>query len=161
MAGSTTKKAIIRRYEKEPLSGYINSVSFLQPAGVELLSAAGNIATVPYLDIKSIAFVRDFDQSGPPERLVFQNRPKMEGLWVRLRFRDGDLMEGVIPNNLLLLEHYGFTVVPPDAYSNQQRVFVPRASLQAVEVLGVVGSPLKRQKAKPAPGKEQIGLFEE
>jgi hypothetical protein len=160
LAGSTTKKAIIRRYEKEPLSGYLNPVSFQQPTGVELLSAEGNIATVPYLDIKSISFVRDFDRTAPPERQVFQNRPKMEGLWVRLRFRDGDLMEGVIPNNLLLLEHYGVTVVPPDSYSNQQRVFVPRTSLEAMEVLGVVGSPLKKVKAKPA-GKEQIGLFEE
>lgn len=161
MAGSTTKKAIIRRYEKEALWGYLNPVSFLQPAGVELLSAEGNVATIPYIDIKSIAFVRDFEPAAQPERQRFQNRPKMEGLWVRLRFRDGDLMEGVIPNNLLALERYGFTVVPPDAYSNQQRVFVPRASLEMVEVLGVVGSPLKKAKAKPAAGKEQIGLFDD
>ena len=76
-----------------------------------------------------------------------------------LQFRDGDMLEGVMPNNLLQVEHYGFTVVPPDSFGNQQRIFVPRASLQSVEVLGVVGSPLKR-KAKPA-GKDQIGLFEE
>jgi hypothetical protein len=161
LAGSTTKKAIIRRYDREPLSGYLNSISFLQPAGIELLSAEGNVATVPYGEIKSIAFVRDFDQTAPPERQVFQNRPKMEGLWVRLRFRDGDVMEGVLPNNLLLIEHYGITVVPPDSYSNQQRVFVPRVALEAVEVLGVVGSPLKKGKARPAAGKGQIGLFED
>jgi hypothetical protein len=83
----------------------------------------------------------------------------MEGLWVRLQFRDGDLMEGVMPNNLLQIEQYGFTVAPPDSFSNQQRVFVPRTSLRAVEVLGVVGSPLKR-KAK-AGAKEQGELFGE
>ncbi len=49
------------------------------------------------------------------------------------------------------MEHYGFTVIPPDPYGNQQRVFVPRAALQSVEVLGVVGSPLKTQgQAVPA-----------
>lgn len=160
MAGSTTKKAILRRYEKEPLTGYINPVSFQQPAGVEWLSAEGHAATIPYSDIKWIAFVREFASSGEPERPLFQTRPKMEGLWVRLRFRDGDVMEGVMPNNLLQLEYYGFTVVPPDSFSHRQRVFVPRTSLQGIEVLGVVGSPLKRRKAKPA-GKEQIGLFEE
>ncbi len=159
MSSSTTKKAILRRYDKEPLAGYLNPVGFLQPAGVELLSAEGRISTVPYLDIKSIAFVRDFTHPAAAERQVFQTRPKMEGLWVRLRFRDGDILEGVMPNNLLQIEAYGFSVVPPDSFSNQQRVFVPRVSLQAVEVLGVVGSPLKR-KAKPA-GKDQIGLFEE
>ena len=44
-----------------------------------------------------------------------------------------------------------------DSVSNQQRVFVPRASLRSVEVLGVVGSPLKRKKAT---AKEQGELFE-
>jgi hypothetical protein len=159
VSSSTTKKAILRRYDKEPLAGYLNPVSFLQPTGVELLSAEGRISTIPYLDIKSIAFVRDFAQTAASERQVFQTRPKMEGLWVRLRFRDGDVLEGVMPNNLLQIEHYGFSLVPPDSFSNQQRIFVPRVSLQSVEVLGVVGSPLKR-KAKPA-GKDQIGLFEE
>jgi len=48
-------------------------------------------------------------------------------------------------------------VTPPDSLSNQQRVFVPRESLRSVEVLGVVGSPLKRKKAGT---KEQGELFE-
>jgi hypothetical protein len=156
LAGSTTKKAIIRRYEKEPLAGYVNPISFLQPAGVELLSAEGNVSTVPYPDIKSIAFVRDFEHAAGGERSVFQTRPKMEGLWVRLNFRDGDVLEGVMPNNLLQVEAYGFSVVPPDSYSNHQRVFVPRGSLRSVEVLGVVGSPLKRKKA----AKDQGELFD-
>ena len=78
---------------------------------------------------------------------------------MRLRFRDGEVMEGVMPNNLLQLEPYGFTLIPPDPYSHQQRVFVPRAALDAVEVLGVVGSPLKKRKAKAVP-QEQIELFD-
>jgi hypothetical protein len=157
LAGSTTKKAIIRRYDREPLAGYLNPVSFLQLAGVELLSAEGNVATIPYSDIKSIAFVRDFEHAGGPERSTFQTRPKMDGLWVRLHFRDGDVLEGVMPNNLLQIEQYGVSVTPPDSFSNQQRVFVPRGSLRSVEVLGVVGSPLRRKKAV---AKDQGELFE-
>ncbi len=160
MAASTTKKAIVRRYDKESLAGYLNPLTFLQPTGVELLSADGNVATVPYGDIKAIAFVRDFGGAGEPDRRIFNTRPKMEGLWVSLQFRDGDVMEGVMPNNLLQVEHYGFSVIPPDSVGNSQRFFVPRASLLTVEVLGVVGSPLKKRKAKAAP-KEQIGLFDE
>jgi hypothetical protein len=159
VAGSTTKKAIIRRYDKEPLAGYVNPFSYLQAAGVELLSAKGDFSSVPYEDIKSISFVRDFE-SREADRRVFNTRPKMEGLWVSFQFRDGEVMEGVMPNNLLQVEHSGFTVIPPDPYSNNQRIFIPRASVRSVEVLGVVGSPLKRRKAKAAP-KEQIGLFDE
>ena len=160
MASSTTKKAVIRRFQKEPLAGYVNPASYLQPAGVDLLSAQGNVSTVPYEEIKTISFVRDFEGAGETGRRVFNTRPKMEGLWVSLQFRDGEVMEGIMPNNLLQLEPYGFTVIPPDPYSNQQRVFIPRAAVESVEVLGVVGSPLKKRKAKAVP-KEQIGLFDE
>ncbi len=157
---STTKKAVIHRFEKEPVAGHLNTVSYQQPTGVELLSEQGNAITVPYIDIKSIAFVRDFYDKGEDARRVFNTRPKMEGLWVRFEFRDGEVMEGIMTNNLLQVEHYGFTVIPPDPSSNHQRIFVPRTALRSVAVLGVIGSPLRKRKAKPA-AKEQIGLFEE
>jgi hypothetical protein len=160
LGASTTKKAVVQRFEKEALAGYVNPFSYLQLTGIELLTAQGNVVIVPYPEIKTVAFVRDFESAGGSKRRVFNTRPKMEGLWVSLQFRDGDLMEGILSNNLLHLEPQGFTVIPPDPYSNQQRIFVPRLALRAVEVLGVVGSPLKRRKAQPA-GKEQIGLFEE
>ena len=160
MAGSTTKKAVIRRFDREALAGYINPVTYQQLTGIELLSADGNVATVPYGDIKTVSFVRDFDSPEATTRLVFNTRPKMEGLWMSFQFRDGEIMEGVMTNNLLPVEPHGFTVIPPDPYSNHQRVFIPRAALRSVEVLGVVGSPLKKRKPK-LPPKEQIGLFDE
>ena len=97
MAGSTTKKAVIQRFDKEALSGYVHPLSYLQLTGVELLSAQGNVATIPYEDIKTISFVRDFEATGDAARLVFNTRPKMEGLWMSFRFRDGEVMEVVMP----------------------------------------------------------------
>ena len=160
MAGSTTKKALIRRFQRETLAGYLNPVTFLQSEGVELLSAEGQVAILPYQEIRTVSFVREFDSPPDQERQAFQTRPKMAGLWVRLRFRDGETMEGILPNNLLQLEPHGFVVVPPDSYGNRQKVFVPRTALLGVEVLGVVGSPLKRPKSK-AGSDGQIGLFDE
>jgi hypothetical protein len=160
LPASTTKKALIRRYDRENLAGYVNPASFLQPEGVELLSDQGHTSIIPYTEIKLVAFVKEFEGAAEPHRHVFQTRPKMAGLWVNLRFRDGGALEGIIPNNLMLLEGNGFTVIPPDSFGNQQRVWAPRGSLLAVDVLGVVGSPLKQRKAKPG-AKEQIGLFDE
>lgn len=160
MTASTTKKALIRRYDRDTLAGYVNPASFMLPEGVELLSDQGHASIIPYLEIKLLAFVKDFEGAAEPQRQVFQTRPKMAGLWVNLRFRDGGVLEGIMPNNLLLIESSGFTVIPPDSFGNQQRVWVPKGSLVAIDVLGVVGSPLKKRKAKPAP-KEQIGLFDE
>jgi uncharacterized protein DUF6982 len=128
--------------------------------GIELLSADGNVSSLPYSEIKTISFVREFAAGGELERRVFNARPKMEGLWVSFQFRDGDAMEGVMPNNLLQVETYGFTAIPPDPYGNQQRIFVPRQAVTSVEVLGVVGSPLKKRKPQ-APSRDQIELFGE
>jgi hypothetical protein len=159
VAASTNKKVLVHRYDRETLAGHVSPTVYLQPEGVELQTTQGNTVIIPYPDVKSVAFVREFDAPGA-ERMVFQTRPKMPGLWVSLQFRDGDRMEGIIPNNLMLLDMAGITLTPPDPFGNQQRIFVPRPSLAAVEVLGVVGSPLKKRKPKPVP-KEQIGLFEE
>jgi hypothetical protein len=156
LAASTTKKAIVRRHQREPVQGYVNPHSFLQPTGVEILTEDGKVAVVPYPEIRSVAFVRDFSDD-EPERRVFFTRPKMEGLWVSLKYRNGEVIEGILPNNLLL-DPYGFMIVPPD--SSGQRFFIPRAALQSAEVLGVVGSPLKKKKA-PAAAREQIRLFED
>ena len=160
MAGSTTKKAVVRRFDRESLAGFLNPQTYLQPGGVELMTPAGALMVVAYQEIKTVSFVRDFDTANPEhERKVFNTRPKTDGLWLRLTLRDGEIMEGVLPNNLLTLDAYGFTVTPPDAYSNHQRLFVPRTALTEVQVLGVVGSALRKGKGKPS-AKEQIGLFE-
>jgi len=161
LSSSTTKKVLIRRFEREPLVGFINPQVYLRPDGVEVLTTGGAVSLVPYIEVKSVCFVKDFDSPEPEqERKVFNTRPKTDGLWVRMQLRDGEVLDGILSNNLLQLAPEGFTVTPPDAYSNNQRLFVPRAALAQFNVLGVVGSPLTRRKAKPTP-QGQIGLFEE
>ena len=76
-----------------------------------------------------------------------------------MRFRDGDSLEGVLANNLTLLDGIGFTIVPPDPGYQNQRLFIPKAAVTQVQVLGVIGGPLRSGKPKP-PAKDQIELFE-
>jgi len=98
-------------------------------------------------EVRLICFVRDFPATETwKQHRSFLNRPKANGLWLRLRFRDGESLEGLIPNDLLQVD-LGFTIVPPDPTFQNQRIFVPRVALQTVQVLGVIGSPLKRKKA--------------
>jgi hypothetical protein len=161
LAGSTNKKVIVARFDREELSGFVNPLTYLSTEGLELLTTVGTIVIVPFSEVKTVSFVRDFDQGESRRELrQFTTRPKMEGLWVRLRFRDDDSMDGLLPNNLLQLEPYGFTMVPPDPGFHNQRVFVPKAALKEVQVLGVVGSPLRKgRKAKPVPA-EQLPMFD-
>jgi len=157
---STNKKVLVARFDRESLSGFVNPQSYLLADGLELLSQEGAVNVVPYNDVKLVCFVRDFHQGEPRKDLrLFTTRPKMEGLWIRMQFRDGDAMDGVLPNNLLQLDSQGFSVIPPDPGFQNQRIFVPKAALSAIQVLGVVGSPLRIKKQKPA-AKEQIELFD-
>jgi hypothetical protein len=161
LAGSTNKKVVVQRFERELLTGFVNPRTYLLHEGVEILTQSGVVTLVPYNELKAICFVRDFEpaETHQPDQKLFHTRPKMEGLWVRMRFIDGELMDGLMPNNLLQLEPSGFTIVPPNPSSNNQRIFVPRSALREFHVVGVVGSPLRRQRPKTQP-KEQIEMFE-
>lgn len=160
MAGSTSKKVVAIRFDREPLSGFVNPQSYLQPSGVELLTVSGTIVQLPYSELKALCFVRDFDP-GPvwKEHRAFANRPKTEGLWLRFAFRDSDTLEAVISNNLLVMESPGVSAAPPDPGSLVQKVFIPRAAVVDIKVLGVVGSPLRRH-ARAKPPKDQLEMFE-
>jgi hypothetical protein len=162
MAGSTTKKVLVRRFDGQTVPGYAAPHSYLHPDGVEVLTREGQLLIVPYKELKTVNFVRDFDiPESAEEKKLFQSRPKLEGLWVRLRFRDDDLLDGILPNDLLLVTELGMTVTPPDPYSNNQKIFVPRQAVREVTVLGVIGSPIHRARVKRRPpAKEQIELFE-
>jgi hypothetical protein len=159
VATSTNKKVIITRFDRENLTGFVQTNSWLTPSGLEFLTQAGVVNTVAWQDLKSVYFVRDFTGSNPADsRKTFLNRPKLDGLWVRLQFRDGDQLEGVMPNNLLFMEPEGVHVIPPEG---AQRIFVPRQALTSVQVLGVVGIRGTKPSAKKAASqKDQIGLFE-
>lgn len=160
MGVSTNKKVLVARFDREPLSGFVNPQSYLLADGLELLTQGGSLSLIPYNEVKLVCFVRDFQQGEPRKELrLFTTRPKMEGLWIRMRFRDGDAMDGVLANNLLQLDSNGFYVIPPDPGFQNQRIFVPKAALSAIQVLGVVGSPLRARKPKP-PTKEQLEMFE-
>lgn len=150
---------LVSRFDRETLTGFVNPQTYLASDGLELLSTTGNIAILPYGEVKFVCFVRDFQQGEPRKEMrLFSSRPKHEGLWIRARFRDGDVMEGVLLNNLLQLETSGFTFVPPDPGYQYQRLFVPRAALTEINVLGVIGSPLRRKPKTPS--KEQLEMFE-
>ena len=151
MAGSTTKKAVIRRYREGTRSpGYVNPVSYLQPTGVELLSAQGNV--------DACSLPRDQDHRVRPEfRRTGRGRragsstpaPRWKDFGSASEFRDGEVMEGIMPNNLLQVEHYGFTVIPPDPSSNHQRIFVPRRRCDRWKCWGWSEARLRKRKAKP------------
>jgi hypothetical protein len=158
VSSSTAKKVIVRRFDRENIGGFVNASNYLQPGAIELLKPDGALVLLPYDEVKSVCFVKDFEAE-TESRKIFMTRPKLEGLWVRMLFRDGEVLDGILPNNLLAWEIAGFTVTPPEPDANNQRVFVPRSALKSIQVLGVVGSPLTAKRKKAVPGQDQPTLF--
>jgi hypothetical protein len=157
---STHKKVVIVLADKKPLRGYLNPSRLGQIDPIDLLTPDGEHAEIPLAKVRSVYFVRDFDDDFEPERKAFLSRPKLDGLWVRLRYQDGETLEGVIPNDLLSLLDNGLQISPPDINSSTDRIFVPRSALSEVTVLGVVGIARRKPAAVPA-AVSQPRLFNE
>jgi len=156
MALASNKKVLLIRFDRASLQGFVQTPAGLEGEAIELLRPDGGLVRVPLAETKLVCFVRDFEAGETwRENQAFAARPKTAGLWVRFRFRDGDWLEGLLPNNLLQFEASGFSSIPPDPSFQNQRVFIPRLALAGVEVLGVIGSPLRRRPAKPARGRRR------
>jgi hypothetical protein len=159
--GSTRKKVIVRKMDRDTVSGYVSPSNFVSEGKLELLNTAGNVVFISLSDVKGVYFVRDFGDAESFARKTFTTRPRSEGLWVRLEFRDNDVFEGMLPNDLMQAMPEGFLVTPPDTRSNTQRIFVPRSALTALHVLGVIGGQQARSRRAAAGDAQQVAMFEE
>jgi len=145
--------------DRKILQGYLNPSRLGQINPLDLLTPDGEHEQVPLERIRSLYFVREFNGDFEPERKSFLSRPKLDGLWIRLRYSDGETLEGVVPNDLLLLLDNGVQFTPPDLNSNTDRIFVPRSAISQLTVLGVVG--IARRKPAAAAASAQSKLFSE
>ncbi len=156
---STHKKVVVALVDRKTLRGYLNPTHLGRTDPIDLLTPDGEHEQISLARVRAIYFVREFSDDYEPERKAFLSRPKLDGLWVRLRFLDGEMLEGVVPNDLLALLDNGLQITPPDLNSSTDRIFVPRSALSEVTVLGVVGIA-RRKPATLAPA-TQPRLFAE
>jgi len=153
-ATSTHKKVVVTFADRTTLQGYLNPTR-LPDDPLDVLTTNGEHREVPLKEIRAVYFVRDFTDDYEPERKAFFSRPKLDGLWVRLKFRDNETLEGVVSNDLLALLDSGIQITPPDLNGAAVRIFVPRSALSEVTVLGVVGVA-RRKPAVAAPAQPKL-----
>src|SRR6202521_3452523 len=157
---STHKKVVVRKMDRDSTNGYSPPSTFVREGKLELLNTAGNVVAIDLRDIKVVYFVREFGDADSPTRKTFTTRPRTEGLWVRLKFKDNEVLEGMMPNDLSLTTAEGFLINPPDLRSNIQRIFVPRSALESLTVLAVIGATHRRRKGAPTDTR-QLPMFGE
>jgi hypothetical protein len=151
---STHKKVVVLLLDGNAIRGYLNAATLGRTETIDLLTPEGEHKSIALEEVKSVYFVREFLEPFEPERKTFLSRPKLDGLWVRLRFRDDDVMEGIVSNDLLDLLDTGVQLTPPDLHGNSLRLFIPRAALEEMKVLGVVG--VARRTGREASGARAI-----
>ncbi len=92
-------------------------------------------------DLKAVFFVKEFEGNKQYNEVkIFSNIPLIQGIWVQVRFKDGEYLEGVVHNSIQHLVEKGFFMKPPDPESNNEMVYVLKSSVTEYRVLGVRAS---------------------
>ncbi|MBV8896349.1 MAG: hypothetical protein JO051_07550 [Acidobacteriaceae bacterium] len=140
MSASTAKRALLYRFDRQPAEVIVSLGTYLLDNALELISPDGMLHRVGFDETKALCFL---SETGPADLFsahpLFERRPKVPGLWTRFTFRDGDLLDGILPHNLLEWPVAGYLITPPRSGAMRQRVFVPRKALIGTELRGVVG----------------------
>lgn len=154
---SQRKPVIVRKFSRDWMAAYAPP-QLPASAELEVLDPAGKVLRIEWETVKWVCYVRDFPASAAdqanPERLLhkrFTVRPRTHGLWLRMVLRDGEELEGLAANDRSLIDGAGLYLTPPDMRSNTQRIFVPRQSIQSLQVVSLIGAIKYRPGLGPQP----------
>lgn len=98
----------------------------------------GTIEEIPIEHAKAVFYVKDF--KGDPDHRdlrFYRGAPIVHGVWIRLEFNDGELIEGLVHNTIRFLVDPGFFIRPTDPKSNNRLVFVVKSWLKECRILGL------------------------
>jgi hypothetical protein len=159
---------IVRKFSRDWCAGYAG-VSFGQDSPeLEILDLGGKVLRLAWEQVKWVCYVRDFpsassaSESANPERLLhkrFSIRPRTAGVWLRMTLKDGEEIEGLAGNDRSLVEGSGLLLTPPDTRSNTQRIYIPRAAIQTLEIVSLIGAGTRRGNATRRQPSDQSDLF--
>jgi len=96
-----------------------------------------SIEEIPISDVKAVFYVNSFEGDSEHKELNFHSRaPIAQGIWMRIQFLDGEIMEGIAHNSIRYLVDPGFFLIPTDPGSNNKLVYVVKRCLADHRVLG-------------------------
>jgi hypothetical protein len=102
----------------------------------------GEEEEIPTQDAKAVFFVKTFDGDLRHNALHFHsNAPIIPGLWVRVQFHDGEMIEGIISNTRDFVLEPGFFLIPTDPNGNNRLAYVNKSGLKDFHVLGMRNPP--------------------
>lgn len=165
---SLRKPVIVRKFSRDWCAGYAGGNFGQDSPELEILDLSGKVLRIAWNQVKWVCYVRDFpspsstSETANPERLLhkrFSIRPRTAGVWLRMTLTDGEEIEGLATNDRSLIDGSGLLLTPPDTRSNTQRIYIPRAAIQSLEVIGLIGAATRKTPAARRPAGDQPDLF--
>jgi hypothetical protein len=137
--GSRTIKGYLDTMAGNSVEELLSNASHKPPEAFRLRSLETNsIKEIPAKDIKAVFYVNSFEGNADHQHLNFHSRaPVIHGIWMRLQFLDGEVMEGIVNNSLRYLVDPGFFLLPTDPDSNNRLVYVRKSWLADHRILGM------------------------
>jgi hypothetical protein len=114
---------------------------------IKLMLETGEEEEIPTVDAKAVFFVKTFAGDDRHQALHFhENAPIVPGLWVRVYFYDGEMIEGMISNTRDFVLEKGFFLIPTDPNGNNRLAYVNKSGLKDFHVLGMRNMPKNLHK---------------
>lgn len=137
--GTKTLKGHLESPAWNAIEDLLGSAPPASPATFRIrLLASDVIEEIPVSEIKAVFYVNSFTGDSDHKHLNFHSRaPVANGVWIRLQFRDGEVMEGLVHNSIRYLIDPGFFLLPTDPESNNKLVYVVKDWLVDYRVLGM------------------------
>jgi len=109
--------------------------------------ASGEYSVIQVSEVKAVFFVKQHDGSLDHDEVKFFSDIAATDLWIRVRFADGEVLEGQTHNDTRLLLDAGIWLRPFDSTGNNILVYVPKPSVVEFHVMGVA---IHRSEQAPA-----------
>jgi len=134
--GSLVKGYLSEAESFDPLSAGLTGKNLPAKINVELSSGSSKVIDLDAA--KALFFVKSLEgRTDYVELKFFERNPQIEGLWIKIRFRDGEVTEGIVHNSLPFVSDSGFFLRPPDPQSNNRVVYVVKSFLTDFRILGI------------------------
>jgi len=98
---------------------------------------SNTVEEISIKDVKAIFYVHNFDGDANHKEMSFYGKsPIVHGIWMRVQFLDGEVIEGIVHNSIRYLVDPGFFLVPTHPGSNNKLIYVSKSQLADHRVLG-------------------------
>lgn len=147
---STKSEKVVIQFGARTLKGYLETpvwntiedlLSSAPPSSPETLRVrlleSNTVEEISINDVKAIFYVHSFDGNAKHKELSFYgNSSIVQGIWMRVQFLDGEIVEGIVHNSIRYLVDPGFFLQPTDPHSNNKLIYVSKSRLADHCVLG-------------------------